>query len=56
MSIDRVDRSSWRRLQPSPGLEEFAVLTDALTTAGATVQVASPPQVIISHAAANRQA
>jgi hypothetical protein len=38
------------------GLEEFAVLTEALTTAGATVQVVSPPQVIISRAAANRQA
>lgn len=32
------------------GLEEFGTLVEPLTLAGVTVQVLSPPQVVLSHA------
>jgi hypothetical protein len=58
--VENIDRSGGPELLAEiaaiAGLEGFAALTEALTTAGATVQVVSPPQVIISRAAANRQA
>lgn len=57
--LENIDRSGGPELLAEiaaiAGLEEFAALTEALTAAGATVQVVSPPQVIISRAAANRQ-
>lgn len=50
--LEKIDASGGPELLANiatvSGLEEFTALTDALTAAQATVQVASPPTIVIT--------